>query len=236
MEWKIKKYKSSPKLLIHGLPGIGSVGRITVEYLIEKLNAKKIGFLKDSSKPALILVNEENAIEEPLIELYRSKDILIVTGSYQPSSDERSWEYAEKTLKMCKGVKEVITVGGIGLDREVKNPKVYVTGHKSLVSKAVKSGAHKDIYGVVGPIMGAAGTIVVKALEKGIKAITLLGETLNDPLSLGLRASKEVIKILDRMYKLNVDLKEIDKEIKKNEKIMERLIGIKEKGDTTYIG
>ena len=45
MSWKIKQFGKKPKLknptLIEGLPGIGNVGKIAADFIVDELKAKK---------------------------------------------------------------------------------------------------------------------------------------------------------------------------------------------------
>ena len=70
--FKIKKL-SSPKIknpiLIEGLPGMGNVGKITVDFMVESLKAEKFMEIKSGVFPNSVFVNEENLVELPKIEL-----------------------------------------------------------------------------------------------------------------------------------------------------------------------
>ncbi|GAG09369.1 unnamed protein product, partial [marine sediment metagenome] len=72
MTFKIKKF-SNPKLnnpiLIEGLPGMGNVGKIVIDYIIENLDAKKLCEIHSDKFPNSVFVNEKNLIELPKIQL-----------------------------------------------------------------------------------------------------------------------------------------------------------------------
>ena len=58
MTWKIKrlgKVKIKNPILIEGLPGIGNVGKIAVDFIIENLNAKKIFEIYSYSFPSVFV-------------------------------------------------------------------------------------------------------------------------------------------------------------------------------------
>lgn len=254
MSWKIKKLKKNIEfknaVLIEGLPGIGNVGKLVVDFLIDELNAKDIYELKSFDMPNLVFVNEDNLVEMPKIKIYLKKtkgkkpDILLLGGDTQPTENIASHEFANFVVDFAKkqGVKEIITLGGIGLAKEVKKPKVYCTSHsKKIIQKYKELKIKTKIHGIVGPIFGASGLIVGVAGEKGIDAVVLLAETHNHPLSLGVKGAKEILKKLDKKLDLNLDIKKLTLEAKKIEKqLKENLEEIqniqKEKTDTTYIG
>jgi len=243
MAWRInKKIEKKKGILIQGLPGIGNVGRIVVEYMIEELKAKRIGSYIEKEKPAVLFINEEG-IEEPIIEIYhaKKKNLYLIKGNYQPINEKNMWRYASETITLAKkmGINKVITIGGVASDRDTNNPNVYITGtSKELIEELVKNGANKKIYGVIGSIMGAAGILLVEAKKKGIKAATLLGETTQDLLP-GLRVTKKILKILSKTYNIDINTRDIEKEIRKGKAIMRRLVDSekeKKEVETSYIG
>jgi uncharacterized protein len=226
--WKVttrKKIKPSQVILIEGLPGIGNVGKIVVDYLIEQLKAEKIAHFFSYLLPNTVFVNQDNLVELPKIELYYKKinnqDFLFLTGDVQPSNEEASYKFTECVLDQAKKYtcKEIITLGGIGLTEIPQKPKVYCTGNdKSLISKFLKQGAKDNIYGLVGPIIGVSGLLIGLSTAKKIKAATLLVETYNHPMYLGITEAKETLKILNKQYELNLNFKNLNKEIRLLEK------------------
>ena len=74
--WEItteKKVKLNKPILLEGLPGIANVGKIVVDYLIEKLEAEKIMTFFSHELPNSVFVNENNLVELPRIEMYYKK-------------------------------------------------------------------------------------------------------------------------------------------------------------------
>ena len=248
---ELKKIALKKPILIAGLPGIGNVGKAVTDYLIEKKGAQPIMSFFSYTFPNSVFVNESNLVELPKIELYhaknRGKDFLFLAGDVQPVTEEGSYSFTEKLLEILKkfGCEEIVTLGGIGLAEVPESPKVYCTGNdQKMIKKFIDEGAKPEIYGIVGPIIGISGLLVGMGTKKGIKAAALLAETYGHPMYLGLKGAKESMKILDRIYSLKVDYKDINKEIRlmeseglggeeKDNKLSRKLKKISE---TTYIG
>lgn len=223
--WKINFNKKIGKLknplLVEGLPGIGNVGKITVDFLIDELNAKKVAELTSHSMPNSVFINEKNLVELPLIEIYykriNGRDILFLAGDIQPVEEVSSYEFCETILDEYKkqGGKELITLGGIGLSTIPKQPKVYCTGNnKKIIQKYKSSELNQNIYGVVGPIIGVTGLLVGLAARKKMNALCLLAETYNNPFYLGIKGARKIIEYLNKKLKLNINIKNLDKEVK----------------------
>jgi hypothetical protein len=223
--WKIETLKKIPKLnkpiLLEGLPGIGNVGKVCVDFIIEELNAAPIYNLFSYTFPHSVFVKENNLVELPSIKIYHKKrknrDLLLLAGDVQPIDEVSSYEFTEKIVDIVDVLrcKEIITLGGIGLQEIPKKPKVYCTGNsKSLIRKYKKDiNVNEKLYGVVGPIVGISGLLVGMAEKKKIEAISFLAETYGHPLYLGIKGARELIKILNDKLSLRVDLKRLSREI-----------------------
>jgi len=234
MLWKIiEAQKRLPNIkkpiLIEGLPGIGNVGKIVVDFIIEELKAKKIYEFTSHTFPHSVFVNEKNLVELPKVEMYHVKlkyDLLLLAGDVQPIEEVPSYEFSELIVNMVKkyGGQEIITLGGIGLPNIPKVPNVYCTANsKSLISKYKKdTKIDSNLYGVVGPIIGATGLLVGLAGKENIPAICLLAETYAHPMFLGIKGSREILKILSKKLGLRLQLKKLDKEIKEIEAEMKK--------------
>ena len=104
--WKATSHvKKLPKLnkpvLIEGLPGIGNVGKVAVDFLIEELKAKKLYTLFSYTLPHSVFVNEKNLVELPDITMYYKqrkgkKDLLFLTGDVQPIDEVSSYQFSER--------------------------------------------------------------------------------------------------------------------------------------------
>src|SRR3989338_8951316 len=141
--WEIKQEtKIIPALnkpiLIEGLPGIGNVGKIAVDFLIEELNAKKLYSFFSHKFPYSVFINEENLVEMPKLELYykkfndgKKRDLLLLTGDIQPIDEESCYTFCEEIIKIAKHFKcsEIITTGGIGLQNIPEKPRVFATSN-----------------------------------------------------------------------------------------------------------
>ena len=228
--WKINQLGKKPKLnkpiLIEGLPGIGNVGKVVVDFIIDELKAKKLFEINSYTFPHSVFVNEDNLVELPIIEVFYKKfdgkkqDLLLLAGDIQPVDEVSSYEFSDEILNIVEqfNSKEVITLGGIGLSEIPKKPKVYCTANCKSIVKKYKDGIVDDkLYGVVGPIVGVSGLLVGLAKNRKIDAISFLAETYGHPMYLGIKGAREILELLNKKLKLNVNVNKLDKEIKEAE-------------------
>ena len=224
--WKLEQFGKIPKLnkmiFIEGLPGIGNVGKVAVDFLIDELKAIKLYEITSYTFPHSVFVNEDNLVELPIVEVFyrqsgSKRDIILLGGDVQPVDEISSYEFSGKVLEMAQkfNVKEIITLGGIGLNDIPKKPKVYCTGNSKKIIEAYKSElVSNKLYGVVGPIVGVSGLLLGLASRKNIGAVSLLAETYGHPMYLGIKGAKEILKVLNKKLDLRIDVNKLDREIK----------------------
>ncbi|MBI2558445.1 PAC2 family protein [Candidatus Woesearchaeota archaeon] len=224
--WSMTPFGKSPKLknpiFIEGLPGIGNVGKVAVDFLIDELNAKKLYEISSYTFPHSVFVNEDNLVELPIVEMFYKKgngkrDLLLLGGDVQPIDEISSYEFSENILDMVQKFhcREIITLGGIGLPDIPRKPKVYCTGNSKKIIDRYKSDlVSNNLYGVVGPIVGVSGLLLGLASRRHMEAISFLAETYGHPMYLGIKGAKEILKILDKQLNLRLDINKLDKEIK----------------------
>ena len=221
--WEIKKisnFKANNPVFIEGLPGIGNVGKVVVDFLIEQLKAKKIMSLFSYNLPNSVFVNEKNLVELPRIEIYHkkmgNKDFLFLAGDVQPSDELSCYQFCEEIIKLCHKhkCKDIITLGGIGLIDIPKQPRIFCTGNtEQAVKKYAVKNIQTNLYGIVGPIVGVSGLLLGMA-KHDTKAVSLLAETYGHPMYLGVKGAKEILKYLNQRFSFKVKITKLDKEIK----------------------
>lgn len=226
-----KKPKLKNAVLIEGLPGIGNVGKLAVEHLIDVLEAEQFLELNSKDFPPQVFINSDGTIKLVNNEFYYWKakkknqpDLVLLTGDYQGLSSQGQYELVSKILDICEefGVKEMYTLGGYGLGQEIEKPEVLcATTHKNLVKKLKKQGAVFKKNEPGGGIVGASGLLLGLGKQRGLKGACLMGETpgyLVDP-----KSAKAVLKIIMKVTNINISLKALEKKAKEIETIAEQL-------------
>jgi len=201
----ILKVKPSEPIVISGFPGIGMVGAIAAEFLIQHLSTKQIGkFILDKT-PALVAIHEGSLVE-PFGVYYSDKYNIVVIHSILavPGSE---WQTANAILDICKTLKakELISLEGVGSpasdgEEEHVHAPFYYTNNP----KAEKAFAKQKISKLnEGIIMGPTSAILMKA-EK-LPVTCFFAETHSSmPDS---SAAAQIIKALDAYLGLKVDYK-----------------------------
>ena len=246
----LKKIQLKNPILLEGLPGIGNVGKITLDYLVDSLNAKSFLEIYSNKFPNSVFVNENNLIDLPKITFYykkfKNKEFIFLGGDVQPVDEAGSYEFCHEVLTLVKKFKckKLITLGGIGLPRIPNNPKIYATGNSKEIMKYFNDKRiNKKIFGTVGPIIGVTGLLIGLSIEYKIDAICLLGQTFGHPNYLGIKGARELLKVLDTKFhfdldfkSLNEEIKDIEKEIKTKTQEITGFTQMKPEQEVSYIG
>lgn len=215
-------------VFIEGLAGIGHIGKTSVSYLAEHLDAEKIGELYSHHFPPYTIVNDDKTVDllkNNIYELTREdgRDLLIIEGNAQAQTPEGHFEVAEKILELVddSDASEIITIGGYGTGDVVEDPKVF----GAVSSTDVKEKYSDD--GIVfdhdvGQIVGASGLLIGLGEERGYPGICLLGETpgflLSDP-----KATEAVLHVVEDILDLDLDYTELDKKVEESQEVLKKL-------------
>src|SRR4030043_244615 len=129
MEDIVVVFKEKPVLrdpvFVEGLPGVGNVGKLAAEHLVDQLKAVKFAELFSKYFPPQVLVSDSGTIRLVRNQLYylqrpqSANDLVIMVGDYQGLTPDGQYELSDKTLKLAKdfGVKKIFTLGGYGRGR-----------------------------------------------------------------------------------------------------------------------
>ena len=234
----LKDVKLNNPILIEGLPGIGNVGRISAQYMIEQLNAEKFAELYSPYfLPFTIL-------HGPIAEMLKNefyywknpdgRDLIILIGDCQcsESNTKGHYEIAEKIIEFCEkmGVKDIFTLGGFSSGEIEKIKDIEVLGaatHEELVEKYEKYGIDfKSSISRIGMIVGASGLLLGVGREKGMKGVCLMGETAGYPIITDPRAAEKLLKPLIKILNIKLDLTDIDKKSKKMQEFLKKIVNL----------
>ena len=242
-ETTIKEFENpdlNEPVLIEGFPGLGEVGRIAVQFLIEKLKAKKLAELYSPHFPHYVLVDDKGTARllNGRFFFWKNKegkhDLILLTGDSQAQTIDGQYEVTDKIIEYAKtkGVKLAISLGGYRAEVEDAPDVVAVSSTPSTLEMAYEAGAKASPEG--NPVVGMAGLLVGLAKFKEIDALCILARTRGyfpDP-----EASKRALEVLVKALKIQVDLSELDEEIKRAKEIMEKMKTLNERKDRIVEG
>ncbi|MFA5745247.1 MAG: PAC2 family protein [archaeon] len=250
----IKQQKLRNPVLLVGLPGIGLVGKIATDYLVNELKPKATIYatiVSDTFPPA---VHAKSSMLELIMDnvyLYKgkTKDFLFVVGPVQPNLSNiansfEHYEFSESIADFSKkqGVKEIYTFAGLNIGEKRLNQKprvLAVTSDKDTKEKLKKKKIENVIFDDTQGdtlISGVAGLLVgVAYYNHKIPGCCFMGET-DQKLIFGDQGSaRSILGVMCSMFDFKVDMKKIDTQAKKIEEsfqeIQEKIKELEKKKD-----
>ena len=234
-------------IFIEGLPGIGNVGKLAAEQLIDQLKGKKFADIISKHFPPQVVIEDNGVVRLVDNQLYYAKrdganqDLVILTGDYQGLTPEGQYELSDFILGVLKelNVKRIFTLGGYGIGRMIKKPRVLgAATEESLVKEMKKLGVVFSRNEPGAGIVGASGLLLGMAKYYGMKSVCLMGETSGyfvDP-----KSAQAVLEVLAKILDVTVNYDELEAKAKQIDSITARLKEIEAKVDQDedlgYIG
>ncbi|MFN3909750.1 MAG: proteasome assembly chaperone family protein [Candidatus Anstonellaceae archaeon] len=221
-----KGVKLKNPILIEGLPGIGLVAKITVDYLIKKTKAEKIANIYSPYFPPQVLMKKDGIIRMPSLRLYlirnQKNDFVVLAGDHQPNEFIAQYQLNKDIVKYFKKKKGklIITLGGYGTGNIKNEPEIYgAATNKKLVEKYEKFNVK---FGKTpGAIVGAAGLLIGLAKLYKIDGICLMAPTQGnyiDP-----KASFNLLNKLLEIMELKIDTQELENKVAEGERFIKKL-------------
>ncbi|HMA04680.1 MAG TPA: proteasome assembly chaperone family protein [Methanomicrobiales archaeon] len=223
------------EILIEGLPGIGHVGKLVAEYLIDELRAERIAEIYSLHFPPQVIIGPDGVARLARNEVFLhegDKGIAFLVGDYQSVSAEGHYLLAEAYLDIAErlGVRRIFTLGGYGVGHLVSEPRVLSAVNRGELRAGVEAaGAEFTCDEPPGGIIGASGLLLGLSLRRGMDAVCLMGETsgyLVDP-----RAASGLLTVLSALTGVEVDRSRLETRAAEMEQVIAKLTEGEKPGD-----
>lgn len=237
-------------VFVEGLPGVGNVGKLAIEHLVDELGGTRFAEVFCKDFPPQVFVLPDGTVKLVNNELFYVKkgersahDLVLMTGDYQGLTSAGQYELATTILDLVRrlGCQRIFTLGGYGLGRLVSEPGVLgAATDVETVNEMKELGVQFREDEPGGGIIGASGLFLGFGKVHGLKGTCLMGETsgyLVDP-----QSAKAVLKILEGALDLQVTYEQLEEKAGEMDKIAQQLKEMERKAterapdDLRYIG
>ncbi|MGC8567866.1 MAG: PAC2 family protein [Candidatus Micrarchaeia archaeon] len=232
-----KKIKPVNPILIAGLPGIGNVGKIAVDYIRKELKAERYATIYSKYFPQYVVMLKNGLVRMGSNTIYYvnthkkiGSDLLLFTGDFQSASTDGQYKINSKIIEFFKNRlsgKFVYTIGGYASGEQApKQHKVFANATSQKVIEEFKdTGA---IFNKTsGTIIGSAGMLIGFAKLNKMNGICLMGET-GFNTTYDMEAAEKVISLLSKKIKIKIDTTELKERAKQYQSQIDALAGISE--------
>jgi uncharacterized protein (TIGR00162 family) len=215
-------------ILVVGLPGVGLVGKLVAEHLVDELKAEKVMEVYSPHFPPQVLVNKDCTVRPVSNIIYHGKanetDILFLVGDHQSTTSQGHYELCSLYLDIAEEfeVSRIYTLGGYPTGKLTYEETVLgVANDTKLIEELKKYGVEFRESEPSGGIVGASGLLVAFSRMRGIEAACLMGMTpgyLMDP-----KSAQSLLKLLCKIFEIEVNMDSLEKKAEEMESIMEKL-------------
>lgn len=203
------KFKEPP-ILIAGFPGIASIGKITVDHLIDSLKTEPFLELYSEYLPEWTIKQEDGSLDGIKVRFYAYPEgnLILLTADAQAPTPYGQYILTEQILELAKkfGVKLVITAAAYVLaEREKRKPVVGAATDRKTVEWLKEHDVELLESGV---IVGMNGLLPCLSPLWGISGVCLLGTTKGELVDAN--GAKAVLKVICKMLGLKVNLDNLE--------------------------
>ena len=229
----LNKKPKSPTI-VHGFPGLGLVGTIATEFLLDHLDVEQIGKITVDEIPAMVAIHEQKMVD-PFGIFYNKKYNLVILHAVAPIQGFE-WKLADFVVDVANKLqaKEIVSLEGVAGNDPNEFKTFYYTNMKKPATKFGGIEPMKE-----GIIMGVTGAILLKG--DGMPLTCLFSEThSNLPDS---KAAAKIVEGLDKYLGLKVDYAPLLKQAENFEAKLQNLLkkgteaaDLSEKKRMSYVG
>ncbi|VVB99101.1 PAC2 family protein [uncultured archaeon] len=213
--------------LIEGYPGMGLVGTIAAKYLVEKLKFEEIGYIDSNIFAPVIRIHAGMPVRPARVYADKASKVAVLI-SEQVIPRHFSHLVAKKTVEWIesKGIKELVSLSGVQSSGD-KSQMVFGIAANEASRELLKRYSLREI--PEGITTGVTALILLGLRNSKVMAISMLA---NVQLSADYKATAEVLKKLNEMLGLNLNVEPLLEEAKQMEKqLLEQLQKLKDTKD-----
>ncbi|MFC6797585.1 MULTISPECIES: proteasome assembly chaperone family protein [unclassified Haladaptatus] len=235
----------SDPILVEGLPGVGHVGKLAAEYLVEQLDSELVRRVYTEHFPPQ--VNLEDGIAELTCAEFHAiegeeHDLLVLTGDHQAQDNAGHYRLTNAFLDVAESfdVSKIIALGGVPTGELIEEYAVLgAATNEDLVAELEDLGVEFREDEPAGGIVGVSGLMLGLGRRRGIPAACLMGETsgyLVDP-----KSAQAVLKVLEAVLSVELDYEDLEERADEMEDVMGKIKEMEQSAaptdeDLRYIG
>ncbi|MFC7195546.1 proteasome assembly chaperone family protein [Halosimplex aquaticum] len=215
-------------VLVEGLPGVGHVGKLAVEHLLEEIDSELVERVHSAHFPPQVSVEDGRtklaSAEFHAVQPEDGRDLLVLTGDHQAQDSEGHYGLTDTFLDVADdyGVERVFALGGV--------PTGELIEEYSVLGAATTDEVVDDLEAVgvefredkpAGGIVGVSGLLLGLGERRGFEAACLMGETsgyLVDP-----KSAQAVLEVLQEVVDFDVDYASLEERADEMEEVVRKI-------------
>jgi len=198
--------------LITGFHGIGEAGYIATSYLVQAMEAERIGFVEVSYPPPFVSASNEGLVTP--FEIYRKNNFIIVKLEFSPHRSEEA-EFAKvlSSWAVRMRLRDAVLIGGLDINLKNGNHDFRVVSTRAYLPKIKRFEVptlEQGLY-VYGPL-----AVMLSEFEiRKFPAVAVL--PYSTPMRADPAAAAIAIRNIAKVYRLRVDVTGLERDAKEIE-------------------
>ncbi|AWB27769.1 proteasome assembly chaperone family protein [Halococcoides cellulosivorans] len=215
-------------VLVEGLPGVGHVGKLAAEQLIEELDSTCVRRVHSTHFPPQVTIEDGTAelanVAFHAIEVEDGRDLLVLTGDHQAQDGEGHYGLTETILDVAEefGVETAFALGGVPIGELIEEYDVIgAVADDELTDDLEAVGVEFRDDEPAGGIVGISGLLLGIGDRRGFSAACLMGETsgyLVDP-----KAARAVLETLEAYLDIELAYESLEERADEMEDVVRRI-------------
>lgn len=224
----VEETELNSPVLIEGLPGVGHVGKLVAEHLVDELPSTLLRQIHSQHFPPQCTVNEDGLTELVSTDIYHcelgKRDAVVLTGDHQSQTIDGHYKITETLLEFADefGVSEVYTLGGIATGELVEEYSVVgASNDQDLLERVKEYGVESGGGEPAGGIIGVSGLLLGLGEPRDLPGVCLMGETsgyIVDP-----KSANAVLDVLMEALDFEVSTQKLEERAEEMEEVVKRL-------------
>ncbi|EMA39480.1 proteasome assembly chaperone family protein [Halobiforma nitratireducens] len=217
-------------VLVEGLPGVGHVGKLAGDHLLEELAGDSTLVRRLYSREFPPKVSVEDGVSEltcaeiHAVSVEDGRDLLVLTGDHQAQSNTGHYVLTDAILDIAEefGASELFALGGVPTGELIEEYAVVgAVSDESMCEPFEEVGVEFREDEPAGGIVGVSGLLLGLGERRGFEAACLMGETsgyLVDP-----KSARAVLEVLEELLEFELDYESLDDRAEEMEEVVGKI-------------
>jgi hypothetical protein len=215
-------------VLVEGLPGVGHVGKLAAEHLLEEFDGELVRRVYSEHFPPQVTLDDEGVTTLACAEFHHvdvgGSDLLVLTGDHQAGDGVGHYRLTECFLDVAEGfgVTQAFALGGVPTGELIEEYAVLgaatdVDAVETLRDVSVEFREDEPAGGIV----GVSGLLLGLGERRGLPVSCLMGETsgyLVDP-----KSARAVLEVLQELLAFDVDYATLEERAEEMEEVVKKI-------------
>jgi len=215
-------------VLIEGLPGVGHVGKLAAEHLLEELDGEPVRKVYSQHFPPQVSIedgqSELASATFHAVHTEQGQDLLVLTGNHQAQDNRGHYKLTDRFLDVAEefGVERVFALGGVPTGELIEEYDVLgAATTEAFVDDLEDIGVEFREDEPAGGIVGVSGLLLGLGERRDFEAACLMGETsgyLVDP-----KSAQAVLTVLEDLVGFEVDFGSLEERADEMEEVVRKI-------------